>query len=76
MSAARRTITTGVIAARLHVQPRTVLCWISDGDLVAVDVRANKAKRATYRVLLSSFEAFLRRRGANDETVRELVSAS
>lgn len=70
----RRTISASTIAGRLHVQARTVIGWIRDGELASVDVRASKARRATHRVTLASFEAFLRRRGATDDSVRDLLS--
>lgn len=61
------------IASRLSVQVNTVLRWIRDGHLCAINVCASRKSRPSYRILLSSFEVFLRNRGAGDTEVQRLT---
>lgn len=70
-----QTIGTGVIAARMNVTPRQVCYWIRDGELRAIDIKRRRAKRSTYRVLLVSFEHFLRQRGLTEEQVLALTTS-
>ena len=71
-----QTIGTGVIAARMQVTQRQVCHWIHDGELSAIDIKRKKAKRSTYRVLVSSFRAFLVRRGLDEDAISALVTSS
>ena len=70
----RRAIKVATIARRLDVDESTVLRWVRDGALRAVDVRARK-RRATYRVLVVSLEGFLRSRGLTADEIKQVVSA-
>lgn len=72
-----RLIRPSFIAVCLDVEPATVRRWIRDGVLHAVDVTTTPAKgRPTYRVLVSSFETFLRSRGISDAEISRLIVSS
>lgn len=70
-----RTITPPIIARWLEVKHLTVLNWIRNRHLPALNI-SSKGNGARYIVFRKDLAIFLRQRGMTDERIREMLGGN